>query len=201
MGSTEGSLGLGNRRSSGAQGRLRGSFYRSLSGGLRCSLVGLCWVETDGGSHLEVLCLGWGIKSADPEAAGSRGHLPGHLVLFRVGPPEPSFHGQSPPYELGLQAGMPWVAPEGNVAVATWCWRAAPALGWGFPEEQWLGRQGEVVLPGDRGQFTLNDQTAFLLFCPLGFLSPLSSGLSSFSNFRENASDVSLQLAAGRCRL
>lgn len=68
--------------------------------------------------HPEVLCLVWGIEIADPEAAGSRGHLPGHLVLFKVGPPEPSFHGQSPPYELGLQAGMPWAAPEGNVAVA-----------------------------------------------------------------------------------
>lgn len=35
-----------------------------------------------------------------------------------------------------------------NVAVAQ-CWHVAPALDWGFPEEQWLGLQGEVILSGD----------------------------------------------------
>lgn len=78
-----------------------------------------------------------------PEAAGNQGHSPGHLVLFRVGLLEPSFHG------LDLRAGMPWVAPEEECGGGTWCWHVAPALDWGFPEEQWLGLQGEVILSGD----------------------------------------------------
>lgn len=64
-------------------------------------------------------------------------------MLFRVGLLEPSFHG------LDLRAGMPWVAPEEECGGGTWCWHVAPALYWGFPEEQWLGLQGEVILSGD----------------------------------------------------
>ena len=67
-----------------------------------------------------------------PEAAGNQGHSPGHLVLFKVGPLEPSFHGQSPLCELDLRAAMPWVAPEeerGGGAVLA----RGPCSGLGLP--------------------------------------------------------------------